>query len=144
MTRMTPAQLKAWRQFYAPRDAALKKANLTGKDLVRWKYQRYAKNYLRCVRGVDESVGHEDRQDRVDVCVVQAGLHDMRVLLGSDFRRKMHGIVVVTDIAIPAQRRYGLVAKLDPRILLKFRDKLALGVNMDDIHLFDPQGGNRL
>jgi arylsulfatase A-like enzyme len=24
---------------------------------VRWKYQRYLKNYLRCVRGVDESVG---------------------------------------------------------------------------------------
>ncbi|MFP6866246.1 MAG: sulfatase/phosphatase domain-containing protein, partial [Roseibacillus sp.] len=30
---------------------------LKGKDLVRWKYQRYVKNYLRCVRGVDESVG---------------------------------------------------------------------------------------
>lgn len=24
---------------------------------MRWKYQRYAKNYLRCVKGVDESVG---------------------------------------------------------------------------------------
>jgi len=24
---------------------------------VRWKYQRYMKNYLRCVKGVDESVG---------------------------------------------------------------------------------------
>jgi len=33
------------------------KANLTGKDLVRWKYQRYIRNYLRCVKGVDESVG---------------------------------------------------------------------------------------
>jgi len=30
---------------------------LSGKELVRWKYQRYAKNYLRCVRGVDDSVG---------------------------------------------------------------------------------------
>ena len=57
MFRMTPTQLTAWRAHYAPLDAALKKANLKGKDLVRWKYQRYAKNYLRCVRGVDESVG---------------------------------------------------------------------------------------
>jgi len=57
MSRMTPSQLTAWRNHYAPRDAALKKAGLKGKDLVRWKYQRYAKNYLRSVRGVDESVG---------------------------------------------------------------------------------------
>ena len=33
------------------------KANLKGKELVRWKFQRYAKNYLRCVKGVDESLG---------------------------------------------------------------------------------------
>ena len=57
MSRMTPTQLTAWRDHYAPRDAELRKANLKGKDLVRWKYQRYAKNYLRSVRGVDESVG---------------------------------------------------------------------------------------
>jgi len=54
---MTPAQLKAWRDAYEPRDQAFHQANLKGKDLVRWKYQRYAKNYLRCIKGVDESVG---------------------------------------------------------------------------------------
>ncbi|NNC89667.1 MAG: sulfatase, partial [Akkermansiaceae bacterium] len=57
MQRMTPTQLHAWRAHYAPKDAYLKDAKLTGKDLVRWKFQRYAKNYLRCVKGVDESVG---------------------------------------------------------------------------------------
>ena len=57
MQRMTPEQMKAWRAFYGPKDEAFHKANLSGKDLVRWKYQRYAKNYLRCVKGVDESVG---------------------------------------------------------------------------------------
>lgn len=30
---------------------------LTGKDLVRWKYQRYMQDYLACVQGVDDSVG---------------------------------------------------------------------------------------
>ena len=25
--------------------------------LVRWKYQRFVKNYLRCLRGIDENVG---------------------------------------------------------------------------------------
>ena len=57
MQRMTPSQLQAWRNAYGPRDQAFHQANLTGKDLVRWKYQRYAKNYLRCIKGVDESVG---------------------------------------------------------------------------------------
>lgn len=57
MGRMTPKQLGAWRDAYGPKDAAFHKAKLSGKDLIRWKYQRYAKNYLRCVKGVDESVG---------------------------------------------------------------------------------------
>ncbi len=56
MERMTPEQLKTWRDAYGPKDKAFHEANLTGKDLVRWKYQRYAKNYLRCIKGVDESV----------------------------------------------------------------------------------------
>ncbi len=30
---------------------------LTGKDLVRWKYQRYLQDYLACVQGVDDGVG---------------------------------------------------------------------------------------
>jgi arylsulfatase A-like enzyme len=57
LQRMSPTQVKAWRDAYGPKDEAFHKANLSGDDLVRWKYQRYAKNYLRCVKGVDESVG---------------------------------------------------------------------------------------
>ncbi|MEO5912969.1 MAG: sulfatase [Luteolibacter sp.] len=30
---------------------------LTGDDLVRWKYQRYMRDYLACVQGVDDNVG---------------------------------------------------------------------------------------
>jgi arylsulfatase A-like enzyme len=33
------------------------KQTLTGKDLVRWKYQRYMQDYLACVQGVDDGVG---------------------------------------------------------------------------------------
>ncbi|MCB1234953.1 MAG: sulfatase, partial [Verrucomicrobiae bacterium] len=57
MKRMTPEQMRAWREAYGPKDEAFHKAGLAGKDLVRWKYQRYVKNYLRCIKGVDESVG---------------------------------------------------------------------------------------
>ncbi|MGB0609887.1 MAG: sulfatase family protein [Verrucomicrobiales bacterium] len=57
MKKMTKDQLSSWRAFYGPRDKAFHEAKLSGKELVRWKFQRYAKNYLRCVRGVDDSVG---------------------------------------------------------------------------------------
>jgi arylsulfatase A-like enzyme len=57
MKRMSPEQLRQWRAAYGPKDAAFHEANLEGKDLVRWKFQRYAKNYLRCIKGVDESIG---------------------------------------------------------------------------------------
>lgn len=57
MKRMSPEQLKTWRDAYGPKDKAFHEANLSGRDLVRWKYQRYAKNYLRCIKGVDENVG---------------------------------------------------------------------------------------
>ena len=57
MRRMTKSQLRSWRDAYGPKDEAFYRRNLTADDLVRWKFQRYAKNYLRCVKGVDESVG---------------------------------------------------------------------------------------
>jgi len=33
------------------------KKTLHGKELIRWKYQRYMQDYLACVQGVDDSVG---------------------------------------------------------------------------------------
>ena len=50
-------QLAAWHQAYDAENAEFEKSKLTGKELVRWKYQRYIKDYLRCVAGVDEAVG---------------------------------------------------------------------------------------
>ena len=57
MKKMTPEQLSVWHAAYKDENEAFAAANLSGDDLVLWKYQRYAKNYLRCVRGVDDSVG---------------------------------------------------------------------------------------
>jgi len=54
---LTPEQLKLWNAAYAKENEAFRAAHLTGKELVRWKYQRYIKDYLRCVAGVDEQLG---------------------------------------------------------------------------------------
>jgi arylsulfatase A-like enzyme len=50
-------QRKLWDAYYGPRNEAFKKANPQGKDLVRWRYNRYMHDYLGCIKAVDESVG---------------------------------------------------------------------------------------
>jgi arylsulfatase A-like enzyme len=55
--RMNPEQKRMWDASYRPRNEAFFKANPKGKDLVRWKYQRYMQDYLRCISSVDDSVG---------------------------------------------------------------------------------------
>jgi len=55
--RLTESQLAAWNAAYGPKNEAFREANLVGKDLVRWKYQRYLKDYLRCVAALDDGVG---------------------------------------------------------------------------------------
>ena len=54
---LTPEQLEAWNAAYEPKNKAFEEANLEGDDLVRWKYQRYIKDYLRTIASVDDNVG---------------------------------------------------------------------------------------
>src|SRR5437868_9381238 len=54
---LTPEQRKPCDAYYEPRNKAFGEAKLEGKDLVRWKYNRYMHDYLGCVKAVDESVG---------------------------------------------------------------------------------------
>ena len=55
--RMTKEQRAIWDQAYKQENEAFLKANLSGKALTKWKYQRYVKDYLRTIASVDESVG---------------------------------------------------------------------------------------
>lgn len=55
--RMTKPQQEAWAAAYDAENAEFRRRQPKGVDLVRWQYQRYLKNYLRCVAGVDRSVG---------------------------------------------------------------------------------------
>ncbi len=55
--RMTKDQKQAWDAAYGPKNRAFLDEKPTGKALIRWKYQRYIKDYLRCVKAIDENVG---------------------------------------------------------------------------------------
>ncbi|MCA9215264.1 MAG: sulfatase [Planctomycetales bacterium] len=68
INRMTPDQRSEYVKAFEVENAAFQRQNPTGKDLVRWKYQRYMKNYLRCVAGVDRNVGRVlDRLDELEL-----------------------------------------------------------------------------
>jgi arylsulfatase A-like enzyme len=54
---MTPDEQAAWRAGYEEENREFRENPPTGKDLVRWKYQRYIKDYLRCIASIDDSVG---------------------------------------------------------------------------------------
>ena len=56
-SKFTPEQLKVFDGHFRPRNEAFEKANLTGRERTHWHYQRYIRNYLRCVKAVDENVG---------------------------------------------------------------------------------------
>ena len=55
--RLTDEQRDRWHAAYGPKNKAFREAKLEGKGLVRWKYQRYIKDYLRCIASVDDNVG---------------------------------------------------------------------------------------
>jgi arylsulfatase A-like enzyme len=55
--RFTPEQKQKWEQAYKPMIDSFNNANLSGKELAIWKYQRYMKDYLRCIQSIDDNVG---------------------------------------------------------------------------------------
>lgn len=59
--RMNPEQRKAWDEAYAEENRDFERrrdsGELTGKEMVRWKYQRYMRDYLRTAISIDQSVG---------------------------------------------------------------------------------------
>ena len=73
----TKEQSEKWNAAYDPKNEAFAQAGLEGKDLVRWKYQRYMKDYLRCIRSVDDNIG------RVLKYLDDSGLADNTVVIYS-------------------------------------------------------------
>lgn len=56
-SRLTPEQKEVWDEVIDQRVKEFNDPSMKGEKLVRWKYQLYIKDYLRCVRSVDDNVG---------------------------------------------------------------------------------------
>ena len=55
--RLRPDEKLVWQKAYGPSIEAYNRNPPTGRDLAVWKYQRYMRDYLRCVQSVDDNVG---------------------------------------------------------------------------------------
>ena len=72
---LTDEQLDTWNKAYDPKNKAFEEAKLEGDDLIRWKYQRYVKDYCRSIASVDENVG------RVLDYLDESGLADNTIVI---------------------------------------------------------------
>ena len=76
--RMSAAQRRTWDEHFGPKNKEfvkdLKENGIEHPELVRWKFQRYVRNYLETVKAVDENVGrllkYLDDNDLVDNTIV--------------------------------------------------------------------------
>jgi arylsulfatase A-like enzyme len=57
MRRMPDDQRERFKEIYAERGKIIRENKLSGKELLKYKYQWYMQDYLACVASVDESVG---------------------------------------------------------------------------------------
>ena len=75
--RLNEEQWRNWRKAYEPKNKAFLESNLKGDELVRWKYQRYIKDYLRTIASVDDNIG------RILNYLEEAGLAENTVVVYS-------------------------------------------------------------
>ena len=128
--RMTPQQKAKWNAYFSPRNQAFLKRFRTGemsrKDIVRWKYQRYMRNYLSTVKAVDESVGrmlaYLDENGLADNTVViyssdqgfflgEHGWYDKRWMFEESFR--MPFLIRWPGVVAPGSKPEELIQNID-------------------------------
>ena len=101
MAEMDSEQRATWEAIYDKKNEEFLKNPSVGKDLLRWKYQRYVKEYCRTIRSVDEQVGrlldYLEEKGVLDNTVIvytsdqgfllgEHGLYDKRFMYEESFR----------------------------------------------------------
>lgn len=128
--RMDADQRNTWDAQYEPENQAfiaqLRAGNVTDDQVLSWKYQRYLKDYLRCVAAVDESVGqmldYLDREGLAENTIViygsdqgfylgEHGWYDKRWIYEESL--KMPLLVRWPGVVSPGTRSSALVQNID-------------------------------
>jgi len=124
--RMTSDQKEAWDNYYVPRNETFRAGNLNGKDLVRWKYQAYLKDYIKCIKAMDENVGrvldYLKKNDLENDTIViyssdqgfyngEHGWYDKRWMYEESLRNPL--IIKWPNVTTPGTRRKEMVQNID-------------------------------
>jgi arylsulfatase A-like enzyme len=56
-SRLTPAEKAAWDKNLDQREKEYKKQDQKSQDFIRWKFQSYMRDYLSCIRSLDDNIG---------------------------------------------------------------------------------------
>lgn len=128
--RMNPAQRKVWDAHFGPHNKAFladyEAGKYSHKELVRWKYRRYMRNYLSTVKAVDESVGrmlkYLDENGLAKNTIViyssdqgfylgEHGWYDKRWMFEESFR--MPFLIRWPDVVTPGAKPSELIQNID-------------------------------
>ena len=128
--RMTPTQKNKWNSYFSPRNQEFlkkfSKGKMTNQDVVRWKYQRYMRNYLSTVKAVDENIGRmlkyidENNLTKNTIVIYSSdqgfflgehGWYDKRWMFEESFRMPL--IIRWPDMIKPGSRPSELVQNID-------------------------------
>ncbi len=62
LDQMTAEQFSAWSLSWRPTNEAFARETHDKETKIKWKFQRFAKNYLRCIHGIDENIERIDSE----------------------------------------------------------------------------------
>jgi len=130
--RMTADQKQAWDEYYVPRNERFRAKNLKGRDLLGWKYQAYLKDYIKCIKAMDDNVGRvldylKNNNLEKDTIVIYSsdqgfyngehGWYDKRWMYEESLRNPL--IIKWPEVAKPGTRCKEMVQNIDyaPTIL---------------------------
>ncbi len=126
LARMNPEQRAAWDAAYGPKNKKMLEADFTPKEMAQWRYQRYIKDYLRCITSVDENIGRlldyiEENNLMENTVVIYAsdqsfylgehGWYDKRWMFEESFRMPL--IMHWPGVTKPGSRIEQLVQNID-------------------------------
>lgn len=115
LQRMDSSQRNTLIRFYAKEDARADTTKMTRKEYVAWKYQRFIKDYLRCISSVDRNVG------RLLAYLKKAGLLDNTLIVYTSdqgFYLGEHGWF---------DKRFMYEQSLRTPLLIRYPDKIKAG-----------------
>ena len=131
--RLNAEEQQAFIKAYSPGNDAFKRADLSGRELAIWKYQRYMKDYLRTIQSVDDNVGRmldylkENGLDKNTIVIYSSdqgfylgehGWFDKRFMYEQSFRTPL--LVKWPNVIKPGSINNDLVMNLDiPETLLQ-------------------------